>query len=184
MYKEKVKKKNNKCNNRSRHLKPTVLNLQQQKVLFFLLQPMFEDRKLSQDRMGGWGQIWVCVWFLCLDLSFLGLLKMDCWVCVCILADVCCFCVWLTRNGKKTLENLGSVHNHQQATIKSISSKPKRSRIPTRKTNQKPINHQISKAKNSKTNSENSTQQKMCSSFFFRIRRFEIFYYFYLMWYF
>ena len=32
---------------------------------------------------------------------FLGFLKMDCWVCVCILVDVwvcvCCFCVWLTR---------------------------------------------------------------------------------------
>ena len=118
-------------------MKPTILNLQQWKVLFFLLQPMIKDRKLLQDRMGGWGQIWVCVWFLCLDLSFLGLLKMDCWVCVCILADVCCFCVWLTRNGKKMLENLGFVHNHQQATIKSISSKPKRSRIPTRKTKQK-----------------------------------------------
>ena len=35
---------------------------------------------------------------LCLDLGFLGFLKMDCWVCVCILADVwVCFCVWLTR---------------------------------------------------------------------------------------
>ena len=35
---------------------------------------------------------------LCLDLGFL---KMDCWVCVCIVVDVwvcvCCFCVWLTR---------------------------------------------------------------------------------------
>ena len=82
--------------------------------------------------MGGWGQIWVCVWLLCLDLSFLGLLKMDCWVCVCILADVW-VCVWLTRNGKKMLENLGSVHNHQQPTIKLISSKPKRFKIPTRK---------------------------------------------------
>ena len=45
---------------------------------------------------------------LCLDLGFLGFLKMDCRFsedgllgCVCILTDVwvcvCCFCVWLTR---------------------------------------------------------------------------------------
>ena len=42
-------------------------------------------------------QIWVCAWIW----GFLGFLKMDCRVSVCILTDVrvyvSCFCVWLTR---------------------------------------------------------------------------------------
>ena len=111
--------------------------------------------------MGGWGQIWVCVWLLCLDLGFLGLLKMDCWVCVCILANVwvCvyCFCVWLTRNGKKMLENLGSVHNPQ---LNRSPANPKDLEYPQEKQTKKLINHHISKAKNSKTKFENSTQQQ------------------------
>ena len=45
--------------------------------------------------------IWVCVWSWVFWRWIAGFLKMDCWVCICILTDiwvcVCCFCVWLTR---------------------------------------------------------------------------------------
>ena len=76
-------------------------------VILVVFVVVFWECRQSQREMRRveiWIWIWVCVWiwvFWVFWRWIASFLKMDCWVCVCILfyvlVCVCCFCVWLTR---------------------------------------------------------------------------------------